>query len=262
METYPKLYQTEDDQQCTILATAAQKSQEWFIEFFITKYPVQAAALVKSSKKLIHRLLPLIMWMDCSKLLFDHLVKETVLITDQNGNTVLHVVAEFDLEYENELEEGKRHHKDQNPAYPNLRLELIQQLLQLCPEALTVTNTDRKSPYQYRIETYLDVIEAQTHSDHDGFYLEHKNLYLEPNKHPLQPENPILDQQEAVSDRSVLPLRDDEIAWFLKDKIMHLEERDEIIRLLHGPAQGQLLEISLDIDLLIFERAGDPLQPP
>src|SRR5271154_3662600 len=44
MEIYPKLYQIEDDQQCTILATAAQKSQEWFIEFFITKYPVQAAA--------------------------------------------------------------------------------------------------------------------------------------------------------------------------------------------------------------------------
>lgn len=222
METYPKLYQTEDDQQCTILATAAQKSQEWFIEFFITKYPVQAAALVKSRKKLIHRLLPLIMWMDCSKLLFDHLVKETVLTTDQSGNTVLHVVAGYDLEYENVLEEGKRQHKDQNPAYPNLRLELIQQLLQLCPEALTVTNADRKSPYQYRIETYLDVIEVQAHSDHDGFNPEHKNLHLEPNKLPLQQENPTLDQQEAVPDRSVLPLRDDEIAWFLKDKIMHL----------------------------------------
>jgi hypothetical protein len=202
------------------------------------------------------------MWMDCSMLLFNHLDKDTVLSTDQSGNTVLHIVAEYDLEYENDLEEGKRQHKDQNSAYPNLRLELIHQLLQFCPEALTVTNTDRKSPYQYRIDTYLDLMGPQSHSDQDSLNPEHKNLPLEPNKLPLQQENPTLDQQEAVPDRSVLPLRNDEIAWFLKDKIMHLEERDEIIRLLHGPAQGQQPRLPLDKDLLTFERTGDPLQPP
>jgi hypothetical protein len=105
---------------------------------------------------------------------------------------------------------ASRYDRGMRPLEPQLKL--IEHLIRFCPEALTKVNKAMQSPYQYRITSYLDGNSASNSGTSDSAQEDHSDLQ---------------------------PLHDDPIAMLLKGNIMHLKERDETIRLLHGAVQGQ-----------------------
>ncbi|KAI9771958.1 MAG: hypothetical protein M1839_002591 [Geoglossum umbratile] len=109
-----------------------------------------------------------------------------------------------------------RYDKSTRQHEPQLRL--IEHLIKFCPEALTSVNNDKQSPYQYRVASYLEGITTSDSGTGDSSHEDHNDLQ---------------------------PLHDDAIAMLLKDNIMHLKERDETIRLLHGAVQER--EIHFDL---------------
>lgn len=102
------------------------------------------------------------------------------LESDEDGNTVLHLAAQY------------------NPSDVTSQLEMVRKVFEWCPQALEKSNKVGYSPYRHCLHTY---------------------------------EKHAPDKKEEGKD--TLP-RNDVIANYLKDKIMHLTDRDLILRLLHG----------------------------
>jgi hypothetical protein len=98
--------------------------------------------------------------------------------------------------------------RHESPEAIQTQLQLVEMVLKSCPDALKQRNRDGHSPYQYRINSYYK-------------------------QHPHAREH------------DDIPLRDDKIAMFLKDRIMHIQDRDQTIRLLHGDVQGKYPRIQL-----------------
>jgi ankyrin repeat protein len=81
------------------------------------------------------------------------------------------------------------------------QLKLVKTIYEWCPKALEKVNSKSESPYQYRIQTYFN-------------------------------------SPDSKDRRDDIPLRDDIVADFLKDKIMRLSSADLTIRLLHCDGSG------------------------
>jgi hypothetical protein len=86
------------------------------------------------------------------------------------------------------------------------QLQFIEELIKRCPESLKATNKAGESAYQHRVTTY-------------------------------RLSNPNIEESDFRR-----PLHADRITNLLKDHYMHMEHRDDTIRLLHGSVQGKLKE--------------------
>ena len=114
------------------------------------------------------------------------------------------------------------------------QLQLVKTIFEWCPQALEKINRKGDSPYQHRLRTYFD----STDDKRDG---------------------------------NDIPLRDDSVAYFLKDRIMRLKNADATIRLLHCNGNGMqsnsdrlslvnaVLERSIHLDLVEVESRDYPV---
>ena len=211
MTEYPELYKEEDETGMTVLSwtiqRASRKIQEkgkvgikpeiqyanmYFVKFFVGEFPKETSVLLRKEPALLHQLLPMVRGDGSCLKLLRYLDKDTVLLRDDKGNTVLHLAAQY------------QYMCNEHAASKGPMKELIGILLSKCPEALTATNTDSLSPYQHRVATF------RKHNSH------------------LIPEG-----------CREVPLQGDPIALLLKDRYMHLDNREETIKYLHGDSQGK-----------------------
>jgi hypothetical protein len=251
MERYPELYNEEDESGMTVLSWAIQranrKPQEsdkkgikeevlsgqqpeprrvnekpllrqkdiqqanlYFVNFFAGEFPAETSKLLRKEPGLVHQLLPMIKGNDnCLKLL-RHLDRDTVMLKDdKEGNTVLHRAVEYEYMC-NEKSVSKERMKEligvmlNNCKCPD---ELKGKNDCKCPDPLKETNKKSLSPYQHRVATFQECDDKK------------------------------LDKKQE--DCRKVPLQDDPVAMLLKDKYMHLDNRDETIKYLHGDSQGK-----------------------
>lgn len=219
MREVPELYKTMDEGTgSTVLSLATNRvgrpmikeelkneSRE-FIEFFVELYPKETAELLKDVD------------VDNSKMkqLQLHLVHELLpILQDRRSNlsrSLLgyldkNTIMNRDRDGNTVLHLASRYHFmcDESPESHKELRQGIKKLLEVCPEALTSLNYARESPYQYRVSTYKAYSKSKS----------------------------------EIVDSAKLPLPDDSIAQLLKDKYMHLLQRDETIKYLHGDVQGR-----------------------
>jgi len=238
MTKYPELYRSkytgDNNEAKTVLhlalRPAAKTESRYFVRFFVNNYPGEAAEILRAEKEdslLLHHIMPFISDYDNVKFLTlfnstdidtdveeDKHTQNTNTSTpnnlkfeasnrvdtgsrgptsapakaDSEGNTVLHLAAQYVPEYNTEETESQ--------------LRMVKKVFLWCPKALRERNNDDHSVYQHRLHglcTYVD------------------------DKNPNSPGNGGGDTPQS-----------DNIANFLKDEIMHLLDRDQIIRLLRG----------------------------
>jgi hypothetical protein len=214
MAKYPDLYLSEqdDDRNRTILHMTAQPSvaSSGLATAFITAFPHQAATLLQNTdldNNLLHDTMPYIRKCEVGLFptLFGALGDKTtatdatsntvtakwMAAVDKHGNTALHLAAVYDPPSAQDPKEAL-----------DSQLQLVKQVFQSYPQALSKANHNGSSPYQHRVYTF------------DQWY-------------------------RKQSSAPGVDMREDEIAYFLKDKIMHLSDREKTIRLLHGEFQGR-----------------------
>jgi len=74
---------------------------------------------------------------DCIKLILSSKSKELITGQNKHGYSPLHLAVKF----------------KKTKIVPEGQLELVSQLIEACPELLTISNNEDKSPYQYRLHT-------------------------------------------------------------------------------------------------------------
>jgi hypothetical protein len=218
MEKYPELYKVVDDQEPpnTMLDLALpkrnrqftiKKTRQEFVEGFLKNYPQQTAELIKRNRAFIFKLLPVMIDKECSKPVLSLLDDETLLtVVDERGNSILHNAAEY-VDKTQSKESTNMTKNEDSQLTIDKQFCLIENLLDCCPKAIIVVNSNQESAYQYRIQTWY----VSSKQNHLGM------------RHQDEPKE----------------FCNDKILDFLKNKIMHLDDRDEIIRLLHGMAQSE-----------------------
>jgi hypothetical protein len=173
------------------------------------KYPQEVANLLDAHKPLLPAIMPFLLSRpraNLLSLLFD--APESVeLIFDEKKNTLLHLAAEY---IPDEQKNGGG--PDQEPAKEPIhgivsewQLKVVQTLFEFWPEALEKENSSGRSPYLHRIHTFPNTAEAA---------------------------------EVANFNSKSRTFHHDAVCNFLKDKIMHLPDREKTIRLLGGEAQG------------------------
>ncbi|KAF8244126.1 hypothetical protein K440DRAFT_610568 [Wilcoxina mikolae CBS 423.85] len=206
MSRYPELYRETQDDGRTILHIAAQKFNDG-INDRVTFF-IQEFTQQTSVLLLNSKLIHQIMphIRKCDgKLVAIILGLPEDAEEDSNPPANVHL----DDEHGNSvLHLAARYDHHDSPEAIQTQLRLVETVLKSCPNALKQRNKDGHSPYQYRLDTYFNHFPRAKDSDD-------------------------------------IPLHDDKIAMFLKDKIMHIQDRDQTIRLLHGDVQER--EIHLDL---------------
>ncbi|KAF8544885.1 hypothetical protein BDD12DRAFT_373383 [Trichophaea hybrida] len=232
MAEYPELYKEEEETGMTVLSWAIQRASReirkdgkagikpeiqqanmYFVKFFVGEFPEQTSELLRKETSLIHQLLPMIRGNDsCLKLLY-YLDRDTVMLQDSKGNTVLHLAVEY------------KYMCNEDPTSRLKMKELIKILLNKCPDALIATNDASLSPYQHRVATFRKCSGKGPESCRD------------------------------------VPLQGDPIALLLKDRYMHLENREETIKYLHGDSQEYEIHFDLtEISTSDFAVSEDSLR--
>lgn len=262
MQEYQGLYKDDEPLQTVLMVairheapkagTARRKPiKPKFIPFFIKSFPVQTAYLIMKTDAsqagagapLIHQLLPYMIESDCAGPIFWHLDKATLIQKDKHKNTIVHITASYvkladAVENQVLLTEGDKE-SSQRELEKRLRfveelekrLRLIKDVLVRCPEVLTEANGQGESPYIHRLKAASNSPDAMIFNDNE--------LLQGGNTEPV-----ILGVNKELQ-----PLYNDSIASFLKNKIMHLHNRDDIIRSLHGSVQGEKQELAKMLQL-------------
>lgn len=229
MAGYPDLYKEVDEQNPpnTFLDLALprksrqkrlspKKSHQEFVVRFLMTYPQQTVKLIQQNESLIFKLIPVFIEKECSMPIIKDLNNiDNPQNVDERGNSILHNAVEslalvdtLQAPSDKAMKDSNVTEKDED-SQVNIgrQLNLIQNILERCPDAIKLTNHDGRSVYQYRLST----LSASSKKSHGSTGLED-------------------DSEEILSDK---------ILEFLKEKIMHLDDHDDIIRLLHGKAQSQ-----------------------
>ncbi|KAI9737165.1 MAG: hypothetical protein M1834_000758 [Cirrosporium novae-zelandiae] len=224
MKACPYLYKEGDEQDATntVLQMAIKKKRPRFVECLLKRYPKQTVKLIEFNQSLIYELIPMMIDKECSEPILSCLGKEVLFHVDGGENSPLHLAAKYGRlvdpcqpHAQGNQQKGPANLADNKDPQQRIdkQLKLIEGLLERYPEAIIQTNKAGQSAYQYRIRTF-----------YERFKPDHLDLgYWD------EPEE----------------LHDDKIMDLLKDKIMHLNERDKIIHLLHGNAQKR--EIHFDL---------------
>lgn len=178
-----------------------RENDRLFIEFFMTNYPEQASTLLNAdAAKEGAKGIPLV-----------HQLLPMMKAKKSLGSlSLLHHLDKLTILQRDQSGNTVFHLAvaynfmcDEGTPSQNQLLKGIQSMLERCEDALRCTNRQGQSPYQYRVDTYGQM-------------------------------------RLANSVEKGLPLADDPIAQYLKDRYMHFEKRDEIIKYLHGVVQGNL----------------------
>ena len=114
MAEYPELYKEEDETGMTVLSWTIQRASRrilekgkvgikpeiqlanmYFIKFFVGEFPKETSVLLRKEPALLHQLLPMIKGDESCLELLRYLDRDTVLLRDDKGNTVLHLAAQY-----------------------------------------------------------------------------------------------------------------------------------------------------------------------
>lgn len=187
-----------------------RKDGRQFVEFFVQNYPKQTASLLKidaaTGDKRIH------------KLALIHQLLPMLSSTRNLGSLALLHHLDRETVLQRDLDDNTVLHLasaygylcDESKSSQLQLLESIKKLLEICEEALRCTNSEGQSPYQYRVATY---------------------------KTPKLPNS---------QDETKLTVLEDQIAQYLKERYMHFDKRDEIIKYLHGDVQECEIHVNLE----------------
>ena len=120
------------------------------LKVFICEFPVQAAKLLqvgpasqdRERARRVHNLLSLVEVFGKIEPLFEAFDSNTILVTDDDGDTVLHRAAKYGI----------------SPGLPPAEraLRIVRCLVKTCPDALKVLNSRGQSPYQTRVEKLVE----------------------------------------------------------------------------------------------------------
>jgi hypothetical protein len=166
---------------------------------FANAYPDQAAHLVRINPETMLKLIPFLIFKKRDI---------TLQLFNLGGDAPLQWPLD---EHENtilHLAAGYVPISDKHPEGISPQLDLVKRIVQSSPHLLTATNKLGQSAYQFRLSTFKRYVSEST------------------------PRRTIRVEKGQV------PMRDDVITNYLKDRIMHLPDQQETIRLLYGDSLG------------------------
>ncbi|KNG85640.1 hypothetical protein ANOM_006031, partial [Aspergillus nomiae NRRL 13137] len=195
----------------SLLAEASSMSSSInFVAHFLQDYPTQTAKMLELDNNMLLELLPVMIDRNCSNDIFANMSPAALMATDDQKNSILHLVSEYSEEEGFSFDIELRNEK---------RMILIHNLLTYCKSAITWTNNDNQSAYQHRIRTF--------HAS---------RLRI-----PAVESDPSLGLGEGAEG-----LRDDKILTLLREKTMNLDDDEMIVSLLYGKVHTGR-EINLDL---------------